>query len=406
MSDGKTTSSNTPYDDVFRTLLNDCSSLIIPVINEVFGEDYRGDEEVRFYPSLKTDGEAIASRLIEAYRNHDVVTIDNRVYQPEYKELTKNDEPRGHIMILSDITDNYHYTKLMKKMTETDALTGLLNRFAYEYALSELKKQSVLPKDLVIFSIDVNGLKNVNDTLGHSAGDAMICDASGCIVEAVGNKGNCYRTGGDEFAVILTDPDSDPETIRCRINESADALTKTRPYPFSISVGYCAADGGPGDQIESIEEQADKMMYREKENFYLSSGINRRAQSEAFGALCENYIKIIQAYLSTEQYKIIKMDLAEQTASCGFAETLGLWLRAFAESGMVAENYRVVFLAATQPSRLKKHFQRGEKRVCIPYIRKVGKAYRRVMMEVIPARNYTPDTPVIYLYVKETGSAD
>ena len=40
MSNGKTTSSNTPYDDVFRTLLNDCSSLIIPVINEVFGENY------------------------------------------------------------------------------------------------------------------------------------------------------------------------------------------------------------------------------------------------------------------------------------------------------------------------------------------------------------------------------
>lgn len=49
MSNGKPTSSNTPYDDVFRTLLNDCSSLIIPVINEVFGEDYRGDEEVLFY---------------------------------------------------------------------------------------------------------------------------------------------------------------------------------------------------------------------------------------------------------------------------------------------------------------------------------------------------------------------
>ena len=51
MSKGKTSGSNTPYDDVFRTLLNDCSSLIIPVINEVFGENYRGDEEIIFYPN-------------------------------------------------------------------------------------------------------------------------------------------------------------------------------------------------------------------------------------------------------------------------------------------------------------------------------------------------------------------
>lgn len=50
MGNGNTTSSNTPYDDVFRTLLNDCSSLIIPVINEVFGEDYRGMKKYSFIP--------------------------------------------------------------------------------------------------------------------------------------------------------------------------------------------------------------------------------------------------------------------------------------------------------------------------------------------------------------------
>ena len=42
---------NTPYDDVFRTLLNDCSSLIIPIVNEIFHESYSGDEAVEFYPN-------------------------------------------------------------------------------------------------------------------------------------------------------------------------------------------------------------------------------------------------------------------------------------------------------------------------------------------------------------------
>jgi hypothetical protein len=42
---------NTPYDDVFKTLLNDCTSLIIPVVNEIFGEDYRGDEMIKFLPN-------------------------------------------------------------------------------------------------------------------------------------------------------------------------------------------------------------------------------------------------------------------------------------------------------------------------------------------------------------------
>lgn len=42
---------NTPYDDVFRTLVNDCRSLLIPYVNEMFGESYKGDEEIRFYPN-------------------------------------------------------------------------------------------------------------------------------------------------------------------------------------------------------------------------------------------------------------------------------------------------------------------------------------------------------------------
>ena len=56
MGNGKTKSSNTPYDDVFRTLLNDCSSLIIPVINEVFGEDYRGMKKYSFIPMNTLSG--------------------------------------------------------------------------------------------------------------------------------------------------------------------------------------------------------------------------------------------------------------------------------------------------------------------------------------------------------------
>jgi len=48
---GETAITNTPYDDVFRTLLNDCSRLIIPVINEVFGEDYSGREKIVFSPN-------------------------------------------------------------------------------------------------------------------------------------------------------------------------------------------------------------------------------------------------------------------------------------------------------------------------------------------------------------------
>ena len=75
-------------------------------------------------------------------------------------------------------------------------------------------------------------------------------------------------------------------------------------------------------------------------------------------ALCENYIKVIQADLVTEQYKIIKMDAEEQTDIWVFSDSLGLWLRHFAERGMVAEKDRDVFTESTKPSHLGQFFKK------------------------------------------------
>lgn len=83
--------SNTPYDDVFRTLLNDCSALIIPVINEVFGENYAGDEEIVFAPN-------------EHFLNREGVksVMGGKVF--EYEAKTIRDEGRLLIHIWQDFS--------------------------------------------------------------------------------------------------------------------------------------------------------------------------------------------------------------------------------------------------------------------------------------------------------------
>lgn len=91
MSNGKPTSSNTPYDDVFRTLLNDCSSLIIPVINEVFGEDYRGDEEVLFYPNEHfIQGQDTSTKEKITDSCFQVIGIRKKKYHLECQSTTDN----------------------------------------------------------------------------------------------------------------------------------------------------------------------------------------------------------------------------------------------------------------------------------------------------------------------------
>ena len=83
-----------------------------------------------------------------------------------------------------------------------DALSGARSRHAYMRAMEQFGDLTALPEDLVAFTVDINGLKNVNDTVGHDAGDELIVGAARCLKAAIGEDGECYRTGGDEFVVL------------------------------------------------------------------------------------------------------------------------------------------------------------------------------------------------------------
>ena len=109
---------------------------------------------------------------------------------------------------------------------KTDALTGLLSRYAY----------------LVAFSIDINGLKRVNDTLGHEAGDELICGAAACIKNVFDEVGSCYRTGGDEFIVLASM--SKNEAVKCvqDIENLTKNWTGSLVDSLALSVGYAVLE--------------------------------------------------------------------------------------------------------------------------------------------------------------------
>lgn len=138
-----------------------------------YNEPLRG-----IYPDFRENGNAIVKELISKSEEKKEVTIEDKVYKSNYKVLKSNGKYRGHILTVNDITDNYSYTQLMKKMSEIDSLTGLYNRFAYEYQISEMKKNGNWTENLILFVMDVNGLKAVNDSKGHDEGDAMIYETA------------------------------------------------------------------------------------------------------------------------------------------------------------------------------------------------------------------------------------
>ena len=149
-------------------------------------------------------------------------------------------------------------------MASTDSLTGIRNKHAYIEAESALNRR-IMEKDiekLAIVVCDVNGLKMVNDTQGHAAGDKLIKDASSMICEYF-SRGAVFRIGGDEFAVILQDKGY--ETMHEVITEINRAIEENiKKKEVVISIGY--SELTPEDKlVRDIFERADQMMYKRKQ---------------------------------------------------------------------------------------------------------------------------------------------
>ncbi len=90
------------------------------------------------------------------------------------------------------------------RMAYMDTMTGLGNRTAF---LEENKSNATFPGMISYIMMDANNLKKINDTLGHNKGDELIVTIAKCMRTAVGDSGQCYRIGGDEFVIILKNKD-------------------------------------------------------------------------------------------------------------------------------------------------------------------------------------------------------
>ena len=155
----------------------------------------------------------------------------------------------------------------------TDELTRLFNRRCYDDDVEVYKKEG-LPEDFVIFSVDVNGLKKANDTIGHAAGDELIKGAADCLQSTIGSFGKTYRTGGDEFLAILHT--NNPGQIVNDIKAKAAQWRGLLVDKLSLSVGYAAYVDSQDASIEDLEHKADKHMYEDKNRYYKENGIDRR----------------------------------------------------------------------------------------------------------------------------------
>lgn len=150
-----------------------------------------------------------------------------------------------------------------KNLAYVDSLTGLFNYTAFKYMKSRWPERT----DWTYIVMDINWLKQTNDQYGHRAGDELLCCAARCIREAFYRAEDCFRIGGDEFAVIMVDMTTDlTHTIEEKIDmvndlpsNQADGLP-----PVSLSVGVAFSDRQ--DPGESIFKDADHALYHVKQH--------------------------------------------------------------------------------------------------------------------------------------------
>lgn len=156
-------------------------------------------------------------------------------------------------------------TDVYRRMAYVDALTGLGNRAAFERKIDEL--ESILPQLTALWcvSADVNGLKQVNDTLGHAAGDDLIRGAADALRAAHCPCCTIFRTGGDEFVLFITDqPEEIVSQSMDRINEAIAAYGKDHDQALSMALGWDSFQFDSADTVGELVSRADERMYAKK----------------------------------------------------------------------------------------------------------------------------------------------
>ena len=163
-----------------------------------------------------------------------------------------------------DLEAEKENTRTFRHMANTDSMTGVKNKHAYSDAeayLNQMIRDGQIEK-LGIVVCDINGLKHVNDTLGHAAGDKLIRDASTMICKYF-THGAVYRIGGDEFTVVLQEKGYESMT---QVIEEFNRVVEgnIEKNEVVVSIGYSTLTSE--DQcVHDVFERADQMMYQRKQ---------------------------------------------------------------------------------------------------------------------------------------------
>ncbi|MGM0652669.1 MAG: diguanylate cyclase [Bacillota bacterium] len=183
-----------------------------------------------------------------------------------------------------DVTERIENERRLKYLSMHDQLTGIYNRTFFEAELARLDKSREFP--VTIISADLDGLKLINDTMGHNNGDNLLQGCAQVLKKSLRDSDILARVGGDEFSAILTETDKKTgERLVRRIRKAIESYNQDNiELPLSISIGVATADNDDYS-LKDLFKRADDMMYRDK--LYSSASSRSKIVQSLLATLAE-----------------------------------------------------------------------------------------------------------------------
>ena len=235
-----------PVDEEVLTLCPPDQELFLNAMKEAATEEKTGSIDTRF--NIHMDKETPKYLWFRTY----------------YKSIADRD---GHITRIIGRSFNIDEDKNLQEEVRRDPLTKLLNKLEIQRETDAFLEEAEEGTH-VLFLIDIDNFKGINDNFGHTFGDTVIVDVANIIRSFFRNNDLTGRVGGDEFLVLMKD--TTVEKAKERAANLGKVLCKVYTggslhYQISASIGLAACAGGDGNTYHSLFEKADHAMYRTKQ---------------------------------------------------------------------------------------------------------------------------------------------
>jgi diguanylate cyclase (GGDEF)-like protein/PAS domain S-box-containing protein len=256
------------------------TELMAMTADEISAPEVRRDIDERSNTLREADSLVYETVLLTSGGHRLPVELSSRLVEIRGRNLC--------LAIARNIAARQQREELLRGMSHEDALTGLLNRRGFFTMVDQAQRRARrLGARVLLMYVDVDGLKRVNDRMGHAAGDALVLAAAEALRLAFRDEDVLARIGGDEFVALAMlgrseDERLDQETIVARF-EAAVAAKRAElgeGYAFSLSFGSLVADWDELGRIDELLARSDARMYEAKRS-------RRRAKRSAVSAANE-----------------------------------------------------------------------------------------------------------------------